>query len=122
MLAEYWREYRKNNPERVSVIQKRHYGTNKDRWTRKQATRVARKQAVTSTPYDREEIFRRDEFVCHVCRESIDMTLKFPDRWSASLDHRIPLCFGGEDTADNVFAAHLICNLRKGASVDAGSA
>lgn len=33
----------------------------------------------------------------------------------ASLDHIIPLSRGGHHTADNVQAAHLACNHRKGA-------
>lgn len=117
--AAYWREYRFQNPEKISAIQKRHYAANKERWDQKQIVRADRKQSAQSVPYKRESIFERDEFRCRICDEPIDMELKHPDRWSPTLDHRVPLCMGGADSPGNVQAAHLICNQRKGAAADA---
>ncbi len=44
----------------------------------------------------------------------IDRLLKYPDPDSLSLDHVMPLARGGEHAIDNVQAAHLRCNVRKG--------
>lgn len=58
-------------------------------------------------------IFERDEWVCGICSESVDRSLKYPDPKSASLDHIIPLSKGGGHTMGNVQLAHLGCNCRK---------
>lgn len=41
--------------------------------------------------------------------------LVYPNPLSASLDHVVPLAWGGEHTAANVQLAHLKCNVAKGA-------
>ena len=38
----------------------------------------------------------------------------YPNRWSASIDHRIPLSKGGRHGPNNCQLAHWICNVRKG--------
>lgn len=53
------------------------------------------------------EIFERDKWVCRLCDRPIDQTLKWPEPFSASLDHTMPLSAGGEHTRDNTQAAHL---------------
>ncbi len=60
-------------------------------------------------------IYERDGWVCGLCHEPIDRALKHPDMRSASLDHIIPLAANGTHTSGNVQAAHLICNIAKGA-------
>lgn len=64
---------------------------------------------------DPHEICCRDEWRCGLCRELIDPSVRWPDPKSASLDHIIPLAANGTHTAANVQAAHLLCNIRKGA-------
>lgn len=61
------------------------------------------------------EVYERDGWVCGICHESIDPELKWPEPRSASLDHVLPLAANGEHTRANTQAAHLICNIRKGA-------
>ncbi len=61
------------------------------------------------------EVFERDGWVCGICGQLIDPVLKWPEPRSASLDHVLPLAAGGEHTRANTQAAHLICNIRKGA-------
>lgn len=64
--------------------------------------------------YVREEIFERDGWACQICGELIDPDTSWPNSESASIDHIIPISLGGDDTPENVQAAHLSCNVRKG--------
>ena len=41
-----------------------------------------------------------------------DPELTSPHRWSASIDHVIPVAEGGTDSADNKRAAHTRCNVK----------
>jgi len=52
---------------------------------------------------------------CAKCGKPLYPDLKWPHRWSTSIDHIIPLHLGGEplDPA-NVQATHLTCNVREG--------
>jgi 5-methylcytosine-specific restriction endonuclease McrA len=61
------------------------------------------------------ELAERDGLRCSICIDPIDMSLKFPNLFSASVDHVLPRARGGKDLPDNVALAHLICNMRKGA-------
>lgn len=62
---------------------------------------------------------RRDGARCGICGEKIDRRLRHPDPRSPSLDHIVPLSVEGSlgHVAINVQAAHLECNVRKGAGV-----
>lgn len=69
------------------------------------------------------EVFVRDGWVCGICHDPIDRNLRYPHQLSASLDHVLPVALGGEHTLENCRAAHLVCNVRRGARLDeAGSA
>lgn len=63
------------------------------------------------------EIFARDEGVCQLgasCKypgELIDPEAPHPQSLSPSVDHIIPLSYGGIDVAANKRAAHLGCNV-----------
>lgn len=54
---------------------------------------------------------------CGICGDWIDPSVEYPDPMSKSLDHIVPLARGGAHCIENVQAAHLRCNLKKGASV-----
>lgn len=61
------------------------------------------------------EVFERDEWMCHICKQQIDRRLRGEGVWMrATIDHIIPLSRGGPHTYENVAAAHWICNQRKG--------
>jgi hypothetical protein len=79
--------------------------------------RRQRLSALPAVPYSETEIFERDGWFCQICGEEVDRNLRYPNRMSASIDHRHPLSKGGCDTPDNVQLAHLSCNCRKGAAV-----
>lgn len=76
--------------------------------------RRALRLAVASEPYTIDLIAERDEFTCHLCGVGVDMGLYWPDRYSPSVDHVVPLSRGGDDTLANVKLSHLTCNLSKG--------
>lgn len=75
--------------------------------------RRALKRGAVSERYTTTEIAERDGFVCQLCSEPVVMSTPYPDPWSPSIDHRIPLARGGDDTKANVQLAHRICNIRK---------
>lgn len=69
-----------------------------------------------SERYSDEEIFDRDGWVCGICEEPVDRSLKFPDKRSACIDHIKPIIAGGNDLRTNVQCAHFDCNSSKGAT------
>lgn len=62
---------------------------------------------------DKNLIYERDSWICHICGDVINPSFKHPNPFSASLDHIIPLSKGGKHEFSNVKAAHLTCNCRK---------
>ena len=68
--------------------------------------------------YDRTVIFERDGWVCQLCYLPIDPEVTWPNPGFGTIDHIVPLVLGGSDTEDNVQAAHLVCNTRKGARLE----
>lgn len=64
-------------------------------------------------------ICERDGWRCWLCGEAIDASLQPPARMAGTVDHVVPLANGGSDDDDNVRAAHLTCNSRRGASLSA---
>lgn len=75
----------------------------------------ARRFGVEYRPISRAAIFERDRWVCALCGDLVDPTVRYPSPWSASLDHVIPLSRGGAHIESNVQCAHLGCNIAKGA-------
>jgi len=68
----------------------------------------------TGRPYLRlREIVRAEEPTCWLC--GAGFTGVYPDPWSFSLDHIVPITKGGSlMDRTNVRAAHYSCNLRRG--------
>lgn len=62
---------------------------------------------------NRFEVFERDGWVCQLCGEPVDPDLKGPDPRCASLDHIVPLSWGGDHSMENCQLAHLSCNSSK---------
>lgn len=82
--------------------------------TSNQHARRVRVKAPTVERFSSREIFERDNWRCGICNEYIDPDDKWPDPKSASLDHIRPLVTEGLHSRDNVQAANLVSNLRKG--------
>lgn len=73
----------------------------------------ARRHGVAFEPVNKAEVFDRDRWTCQLCGGKVDPAHVFPDPWSASLDHAVPMSRGGAHTPGNVQLAHLRCNVRK---------
>lgn len=67
---------------------------------------------------DKFDVFEFYQWQCIVCDEIINKELRWPDIYSATLEHVIPLGQGGTHTWDNVAPAHLLCNDNKKDEVD----
>ena len=80
-------------------------------------TRRARQRAATVEPFFPSEVYERDGWICQLCDLPIDREAVKPHPLSPSIDHIIPIARGGEHSLRNVQAAHLGCNVRKGASL-----
>lgn len=83
-------------------------------------SRHRRRERIDSTSSDRIdplEVFASNGWVCALCKDAIDPELRHPHPQSASLDHIVPLAALGRHARDNVQAAHLLCNIRKGARI-----
>jgi 5-methylcytosine-specific restriction endonuclease McrA len=59
------------------------------------------------------DIFRRDGWTCGICGDPIARFAESPAPLSPSVDHIVPLAWGGEHSRRNVRAAHLVCNTTK---------
>lgn len=76
--------------------------------------RARKAGAVYEEHVDPMVVFERDGWVCHICGERVDQSLKFPHVLSVTVDHLVSLSKGGTHSYGNVACAHLICNSRKG--------
>lgn len=77
--------------------------------------RRAREKDAFVEDVPRFAVFARDDFICQLCGDPLDMDAIFPASLSPSLDHIVPLALGGLHQTSNAQAAHLGCNARKGA-------
>lgn len=59
-------------------------------------------------------ICERDQWKCHICGLKVDPKFRWPDPFSASRDHIIPIVEGGGHTPENIRLAHLRCNVSRG--------
>ena len=59
-------------------------------------------------------IVLRTQGVCGICGQPVDLTLKFPDPMSPTVDHIIPVSKGGHPSSlENLQLAHRWCNRQK---------
>jgi len=55
---------------------------------------------------NRLKIFERDKYICHYCKKQLT-------RFSATLDHILPVSKGGDNSFDNLITACLQCNSQR---------
>ena len=60
----------------------------------------------------REAVFDRDGWICQLCMEPVDRSAKYPDLWSATLDHIVCQSWtvDPDHSIDNLRLAHHWCN------------
>lgn len=87
------------------------YRTTDEKARRKRRAVLA---GVEREPYTLAAIAQRDSFRCHLCGGHVDMSIRWPDLRSASVDHVVPISLGGDDTRANVRLAHLGENVARG--------
>lgn len=55
---------------------------------------------------------------CGICGRPVDFHKTFPDPWSATLDHIVPVVKGGDPASiENLQLAHLACNRAKSSKI-----
>lgn len=61
----------------------------------------------------RQRVIARDTH-CVICGQEVDKTIKYPDAWSATVDHIVPVSMGGTNEISNLALAHFKCNSGRG--------
>lgn len=79
----------------------------------KRARRRARLAGARVGRVDRERVFVRDGYRCHLCGVKTSPSAVVPDLRAPTLDHIVPLSLGGEHSMVNVACACFGCNSRK---------
>jgi len=84
----------------------------------KERDRVRRRRQLVESPQadfiDENVIWARDRGLCGICGESIDLSVRHPDRMCLTIDHIVPISRGGAHVVDNVRVAHFYCNSGRG--------
>lgn len=62
------------------------------------------------------ELRNRDGNICQLCHAPIDMSLRYPELMSPTVDHVMPFALGGSHDISNLQLAHWQCNSRKHAN------
>jgi len=75
--------------------------------------RRALKRDAYRAPVRRADIYARDNYMCQICEQPLDMDAAVPHPHAPTIDHVRPLARGGTHEPDNVQAAHFICNAIK---------
>lgn len=111
------KEYRIANNQFTREICKKWRAANGAKMLVHGSNRRARKRSAYYEKYDRQAIFSRDKFICHLCgkRTKPKVNNNHPD--FAVLDHVVPLALGGTDTPWNVKTACRDCNGKKKANL-----
>lgn len=76
--------------------------------------RRARRREALVQPVVRAQIYKRDRWICQLCRKKVNRTALVPHPLAPTLDHIIPLHVGGTHEPANVWTAHFLCNAQKG--------
>lgn len=80
--------------------------------------RALKAGSAAGPAFSNSDVFERDGWLCGLCDEPVSPDAVYPDPFSPSLDHVVPLSRGGAHSLENSQLAHLRCNVRKGARED----
>jgi 5-methylcytosine-specific restriction endonuclease McrA len=87
----------------------------KEKHGRSAWTRYPKADSGTWISADRRRaIYARDEGICGICGDAVEMLLGTNEDMAPSLDHIIPRSLGGTNDDDNLRLAHRLCNSRRG--------
>jgi 5-methylcytosine-specific restriction endonuclease McrA len=104
------RQYREANPERMAALKVKWNDENREQYRaskrRNECARRARKAGTFVEHVDLDVLMEAHNGVCGICDE--------PIQGEVHIDHRVPLCKGGEHSYANTQPAHPSCNLPKG--------
>lgn len=85
------------------------------KWHRNVKRRTLRLASQTVEPVSLSVVYDRAGGLCCVCGFRIDLSIRWPDPLSLSMEHVVAIVDGGEHSYANVRVSHLGCNLKKGA-------
>lgn len=106
---EYKRRYRLKSPQ----VDKQYRIEHLEDWAERSRRRRAMLRGATIGDVDLDALWTG---LCGICAQRMDRTLPRTDPLSKSVDHIVPLSKGGTHEQANLQWAHLVCNIRKGAS------
>lgn len=118
--------WKTNNPDKVIERNKRYYWENLVRETERNrlksktrdwAPKNNQRRSVGKVDWSKEMIVDTYGLSCHLCDSDIDHTLPWPNPFSFTVDHVIPISKGGTNDFSNVRPAHARCNFSKGNKV-----
>ena len=81
--------------------------------SRRAALRKEQFLAAYVEDVDRQTVMNRDKWLCGICGCPVDRSISWPNLWSPSMDHIIPLSKGGKHCYENVQCSHMGCNISK---------
>lgn len=119
--AAYQRQYREDNAasiaERMAWWRAQNPGASAvSGWTRRRRAYGLPEDIVEVV--DPAVVFDRDEGVCQLCGRLVDPGIPWPEPWSPTLDHTIPVCDPtSTHSYSNTVLAHWDCNRRKRAAL-----
>lgn len=102
------------NQERIKDKMRQRYAEKSGEYKERARQRKNRLKSTVQEPYTKQQIYDRDNGLCFLCEELVDLSLNHPNPMCFSFQHAMPLILGGYDTPDNVLTSHLVCNLRQG--------
>ncbi len=108
-----WHRWAGKNREYLNAYNRRKAQENPEQEREWQWRAYTKRLKAYVAPVYLKKMYERDGWICQICREPVDPTLRYPDPMSASLDHIIPLARGGTHEPGNVQLAHWICNVKK---------
>lgn len=105
------KKWRDNNPNKNRVRARKWAMDNPERAANNLRNVLEKRRAnMREVPFekiDRNFVFLKDEGICGICGERLEMS-------DLTLDHIIPISKGGGHVYPNVHSAHRICNIRRG--------
>lgn len=116
------KQWHHDNKERVRAYQ-HEYRTTRDkeaariRNVRYNNDRRSRLREAFVESVDPQAVYARDNWICHICSQQVDSTLRHPNLMRASLDHVVPISKGGKHSYENCACSHVLCNSTKGNKV-----